>query len=151
MSRLFDEEGHLSVETVVKLKEGTLNDEELMIVLDHITECTECAGVLADSYNENELVDVPEGFEENVTLKISETEHIKVNDKKHTKFNFNFYCMKVIAAASIAILMLFSNELNSIAGTGIHNIKAPDYKKATTVCSQLNSFSEKIINLEVFK
>ena len=146
MIRLFDEDGHLSIEAICRLKEGALNDDELIKVLDHISDCSECAGILSESYDENELAEVPEGFEESIELKIHRND-----EKGKTKFNFGFYCMKVIAAASIAIMMLFSNELNSIAGTGVQNIKAPDYGKAVTVCSQLNSFSQKIINLEVFK
>ena len=147
MSILFDEDGHVSVEAVCRLKEGTLNDDELMKVLDHITECSECAGILSESYDETELADVPEGFEESIELKIDK----KANRKVNTKLNYRLYCMKVIAVASIAIKMLFSGELNYIAKTGILNITAPDYGKAVTICSHLNSFAERIINLEVFK
>lgn len=144
MSKLFDEEGHLSVETILSLKEGKLSDDNLITVLDHIAECGECASVLSDSYDETELVEVPEGFEESIALNIK--------PKVNSKFSYRLYCVKVISAASIAILILFSNGLNSIAGgSGTDSIKAPDYNKTKTICSQLNSFAEKIINLEVFK
>jgi len=143
VSKLFDGEGHISVEIMCKLKEGNLSDEELIIVLDHITNCSECAGILADSYDENELIEVPEGFEESIELNIK--------NKKQTKFNFGLYCMKVTVAAAIAIIMVFSNQFNFLESSGSDRIKIPDYRKANSICLHLNSISEKIINLEVFK
>lgn len=145
MSKLFDEEGHALVETMCKLKEGNLSDDELIVVLDHITNCSECAGILADSYDEKELIKVPEGFEESIEF------NIKTKNKKQTKFDFGLYCMKVTAAVVIAIIMVFSNQLNFLASLGKEEIKVPDYRKADSICSHLNSISEKIINLEVFK
>lgn len=143
MNKLFDDDGHASIESICKLKEGNLSDNELISVLDHIANCSECAGILADSYDENELIEVPKGFEENIERNIK--------DKKQTKFNFGLYCMKVTAATVIAIIIVFSNQFNFLTSSGGDRIKVPDYRKADSVCSHLNSISEKIINLEVFK
>ena len=135
MSKLFESDGHISIEAVYKLKEGSLNDDDMMLVLEHIANCSECAEILADSYNENELAEVPEGFEEGVKL--------KAKSKIRKKFEFGLYCIKVTAAAAIAIAVVFSGQLSIV----INSVES----KTDIVCTHLNIISERINNLEVFK
>ncbi|WP_294376784.1 hypothetical protein [uncultured Clostridium sp.] len=141
MNKLFNEDGHISDYTVCRLKKEMLSDDELIKVLGHISECMECAEVLAGSYDNSELEEIPEGFEES----------IKLNMKDDRNKKFKFYCIKVVAAASIAICMLFSNAFNYIAGRSLNKIKAPDYEKSVATCSQLNSLADRIMSMEVFK
>jgi hypothetical protein len=139
---LFNKKEHLSEETLDNLKLGTLKDEEMMLALDHIGECEKCASVLADSFEENELVDAPFGFQEKI--------QIKIKGERVSNLNFSFYCFKVVAAASVALMLLFSNGLSFFASTGKNYVKSPDLSIVSSINENLSTFSEKIIKLEVF-
>lgn len=141
---LFNREGHLTEDTIMALKFGTLSDEEMISILDHISDCNMCAGVFADSFKEDEFAKAPLGFEEKV--------QIKIKSKKQSNMEFNFYCIKVVVAASIALMMIFSNGLNFLVNTQEKSnyIKPPDLSIVNLINSKLNDFSEKIIKLEVF-
>lgn len=139
---LFNKEGHLTDETLKTLKSDNLKDDELISVLEHISDCESCAGAFAESFADNELAEAPLGFEEKV--------QIKIRDNKRSNVQFSFYCVKVAVAASIALIMVFSNGLNSLANSNINYVKAPDLSIASSVNASLNTFSEKIIKLEVF-
>lgn len=141
-SKLFNKDGHLTEETIIALKFGTLNDEEMISMLEHIGNCEKCAGIFAESFSEDELAETPLGFEEKV--------QIKIKGKKQSKFEFSFYCAKVVVAASIALIMVFSNGLNFLANTKMNYIKSPDFSILNSVNAELNNFSEKVIKMEVF-
>lgn len=141
-SKLFDKEGHLTEEILNVLKFDILQDEELISVLTHISDCQKCAGSFADSFTDDELAEAPLGFEEQV--------QIKIKGKKQSNIQFSFYCVKVAVAASIALMMVFSNGLNSMVNTKTNYVKPPDLSIVNSVNANLNNFSEKIIKLEVF-
>ncbi|MBW6411614.1 hypothetical protein [Clostridium weizhouense] len=143
-SVLFNKEGHLTEEILNELKFGTLMDEEMVSVLDHISDCQKCAGSFADNFKDDELAEAPLGFQEKV--------EIKIKAKKQSGVQFGFYCTKVVVAASIALMILFSNGLNIMASSfeKSTSIKPLDLSILNSVNSTLSSFSEKIINLEVF-
>lgn len=140
---LINKKEHLSEETLNRLKLGILKDEEVILALNHIGECEKCASVFADSFEETELVDAPLGFQEKV--------QIKIKGEKQSNLKFGFYCLKVVAAVSIALTMLFSNGLSFFASEGKDYIKSPDLSVLSSINKNLSSFSEKIIKLEVFK
>ena len=139
---LFNKEGHLSDTTLKELKFDVLKDEELICVLEHISDCQKCAGRFADSFKDDELADAPLGFEEKV--------QIKLKGKKRSNIQFSFYCVKVAVAASIALMMVFSNGLNSLASTKTNYVKPLDLSIVNSVNANINTFSQKIIKLEVF-
>lgn len=139
---LFSKKEHLSEETLKNLKLGILKDEDVILALDHMGECEKCAGIFADSFEENELLDAPLGFQEKV--------QIKIKGERQSNLKFGFYCFNVVAAASIAIMMLFSNGLSFFASTGKSYIKSPDLSILSSINENLSTFSEKIIKLEVF-
>ena len=141
-STLFNKEGHLTEEILKALKFDILQDEELISVLTHISDCQKCAGRFADSFEDDELTDAPLGFEEKVQIKIKGT--------KQSNIQFSVYCVKVAVAASIALMMVFSNGLNSLASTKKNYVKPLDLSIVNLVNANLNTFSEKIIKLEVF-
>lgn len=142
MSILFDNDGHLSLETLEKLKLGKVNDEEMLDVLEHISKCSMCAMSFADSFNDDELEQAPSGFQEQVQSKIK--------DKKQNNIQFGLYCTKVAVAAFVALMMVFSSGLNFLANTKPRNIKPPNLSITNSVNAKLNAFSEKIIKMEVF-
>jgi len=139
---LFDKEGHLTEETLKVLKFDILQDEELIFVLEHISDCQKCAGTFADSFKDDELAEAPLGFQEKV--------QIKIKSKKQSNIQFSFYCVKVAVAASIALMVVFSNGLNSLANSKMDYVKPLDLSVVNSINANLNNFSEKIINLEVF-
>lgn len=140
-STLFDKEGHLTEEILKKLKFDILRDEEMIDILEHISDCQKCSGAFADSFKNDELAEAPLGFQEKV--------QIKIKGKKQSNIQFSFYCAKVIAAASIALMIVFSNGLKFLANTKINYVKPPDLSVLNSVNSNLNAFSERINKLEV--
>jgi len=141
-STLFDKEGHLTEETLKALKFDILQHEELIDLLEHISDCQKCAGTFADNFKDDELAEAPLGFQEKV--------QIKIKGKKQSNIQFSFYCVKVAVAASIALMMVFSNGLNSLVNIKTNYVKPPDLSILNSVNANLNIFSEKIIKLEVF-
>lgn len=139
---LFNKEGHLTEETLEALKFDILKDEELISVLEHISDCQKCAGAFADSFTDDEIAEAPLGFQEKI--------QIKIKGKKQSNIQFSFYCVKVAVAASIALMIVFSNGLNSLANAKTNYVKPLNLSIANSVNANLNTFSEKIINLEVF-
>ena len=141
-STLFDKEGHLTKETLKALKFDILHDEELIFISEHICDCQRCADAFADSFNDDELAEAPLGFQEKVL--------IKIKSKKESNTQFSFYCLRVAMAASIALMFVFSNGLNSLANTKTNYVKPLNLSTINSINESLNNFSEKIINMEVF-
>ncbi|MBU3190197.1 hypothetical protein K9O30_14080 [Clostridium bowmanii] len=141
---LFKEYGHLTKTSLKALKEGSLNDNELILLSEHICNCEGCADALANSFNDNELVEAPLGFEQEVFY--------KVKKKKENNTQFVFYSLRVVMAASVALMIVFSNGLNFLANTETKTLKVNPMSLSTinTINESLNDFSQKIINLEVF-
>ncbi|PIH00816.1 hypothetical protein [Clostridium combesii] len=139
---LFNKEGHLTDDTVKLLKRGILKDEELISILEHISDCQKCASVFADSFEDDELAEAPLGFEEKV--------QIEIKNKKKSNIHFSLYCVRVAVVASIALIMVFSNGLSFIANTKTNYVKPLDLSFINSFNSELNTFSEKIIKMEVF-
>lgn len=144
INTLFKENGHLTKKSLKGIKEGTFSDNELVLLLEHICQCEECVVALADSYNNNELMQVPCGFEQE-TL-------IKIKNKKVKNTQFIFYSLRVAIAASIALIFVFSNPLNFVASTKVKTlgINPISFSYINTINSNLNKTSQNIINMEVF-
>ncbi|MBC8061023.1 MAG: hypothetical protein H7Y18_10175 [Clostridiaceae bacterium] len=137
---LFDEKGHLTEVTLRALKCGLLEGNELAIVSEHICSCESCSSAFANSFKDDELAKAPLGFEEEIQCKL----------KKKKDIEFMFYSLRVTIAASIALVFVFSNTLNLAANTKVGSIKAPNLSIVNSINTDINNFSEKIINLEVF-
>lgn len=144
INSLFKENGHLTKMSLDNLKEGCLSDTELVIISEHICKCEGCANALADSFDDNELVEAPLSFEQEVLNKIKK--------KKESKTQFVFYSLRVAMAASIALIFVFSNSLNFLANTKTKTLDVTPMSLSSinTINKSLNDFSQKIINLEVF-
>jgi hypothetical protein len=144
VSTLFEENGHLTEISLNMLKEGSLSEVELILISEHISHCENCAGALADSFDDSELMCVPSGFEQEILSKIKK--------KKEKTTQFIFYSLRVAIAASIALIFVFSNQLKFIANTKTDtlNVNPISLSSINTINESLNDFSEKIINLEVF-
>ena len=144
MSNLFDENGHISYSSLKKLKNNSLTDDELIKVSEHIADCEKCSEYLAESFNEDELVDAPYGFQEEVKQEI---------DKKLiTRAQFFFYSMRVAVAACLSLVILFSSTFKFMQDTTavIENISAPNFRVVNSINSDLSNFTNKIVNMEVY-
>lgn len=143
-STLFEEKVHLTKISLKALKEGSLSDNELVLLSEHICNCEGCADMLANSFNDSELANAPLGFEQEIMCKIK--------NKKENNTQFMFYSLRVAMAASIALMFVFSNGLNFLANTKTKtlNVNPMSLSTINTVNQSLNNFSQKIINLEVF-
>lgn len=141
---LFDKIGHLTEASLTAFKDGSLDDNDLFLVSDHIICCEKCAAAIADSFNETELAEAPSGFQEEIQNKI------KIS--KERLFEFRIYSLKVATAACIALMIVFSNGLNIISNaiTQPDLVKAPNFKAVNSISQNLNKFSQKIINSEVY-
>jgi len=141
---LFKETEHLTKISLKALKEGSLSDNELILLSEHISNCDGCADALANSFNDFELAEAPLGFEQEIMSKIKK--------KKEKNIQFVFYSLRVAMAASIALMFVFSNGLNFLANTKTKtlNVNPMSLSTINTINESLNNFSRKIINLEVF-
>ena len=143
-STLFKENGHLTKISLKALKEGYLNDTELILISEHICSCEACADALANNFNDNDLADAPLGFQQEILS--------KVDNKKEKNVLFLFYSLRVAMAASIALVFVFSNVLPYIANTKVEPLNIAPMSLSTTnsINKSLNDFSQKIIHMEVF-
>ena len=143
-SILFEKNGHLTKISLKGFKEGSLSDNELVLLAEHICHCEGCADALADSFDKNELADAPLGFEQEILNKIK--------NKKVNNTQFVFYSLRVVMAASIALMFVFSNSLTFLVNdkTETLNLNPVNLSSINKVNVGLNNFSQKIINMEVF-
>jgi len=147
ISKLYNENEHLSKDSLTELKNGSLDDNKLMLVLDHIGACKSCADKFSNMFNENELADtsVPLGFVEEVQNKIK--------NKKQSNTQFIYYSFRVAFAACFALTIIFSSAFYSITNVGNAgiNIKPINLSIVNSINGDLKDFSQSIIKMEVFQ
>lgn len=141
---LFDKTGHLNKLSLIKLKEGSLSDDDLSLALEHICNCEECSDVFANSYNDNELAGAPLDFHNEIQERIKK--------KRESDIKLFFYSFRVAVAAGIALVLVFSSTLSFVANKKIDSgsINSPNLSVVSTINTRLTNFSTKIVNLEVF-
>lgn len=141
---LFDKTGHISKTSIEKFKTGSLNSEELENFSRHTQACEKCAQRVAENFCENELLDLPYGFEEEVKNKIHSS------SQKHRELFV--YSFRVITAACLALMIVFSSNFKFIANieTKATNFSPPNDKYIHLINTKLLNFTNNIINMEVF-
>ena len=141
---LLDKQGHLTLTAIQLIKENSLEKDYLDIALEHICNCEGCAEVFANSFLENELVQAPEGFQEEIMSKV-----INMKEKNN---QFLFYSFRVAIAACISLIIVFSSTFNYVENTqiGLSRINPPDLSIINSVNTGLSDFSQKIVSMEVF-
>lgn len=145
---------HVRPEVMKALKAGTLSADEVISVLTHIGECMMCAEVLADSYQTEELLQLPLDFKKKIAARTEREGTAIFNAKSaETRRNRNgmrelyAYSFKVGVAASIALVLLFSGTLDyGVAfGRSIHG----DFTTVNKITENLRGFSERLIDFNV--
>ena len=149
MSNLVSGGRHLSPEELKALKEGTFQDAEIMSLLEHISDCSSCAAKFAGCFREDELLEVPSGFRENI---MSRLEPEKVDDYKVDQRQQILYSIRVVIAACATLVLIFSGALNLIAGLD-NKLKGYDFqgqRVVETINTSFQDFSQKVLNMEAF-
>lgn len=143
MSGLVDKSGHLSEYALAALKEGTLNKAEILAASEHMSGCRLCAGKFAGSFGENELLEVPSGFKDDIAARL--------RPAKEEKRQFLFYSLRVAIAACAALIIVFSGTLSFIADmdSKIKGSQTGGLYLADTLNAGFQNFSQKILDLEV--
>ena len=144
ISKLYNQDEHLSKDNLIELKDGSLDDNKLMIMLDYISVCESCADAFSNIFSENELACAPMGFAEEVQRKIK--------NKKQSNIQFINYSIRVAFAACFALIIVFSSTFYSI--TNVKNvditIKPINLSVVNSINGNLKNFSQSIIKMEVF-
>lgn len=142
---LFDEDGHLTQYSIRELKKSSLNDDDTILALEHIGACEKCSDNFANSFDISEYEKVPLGFQEEVVRKI--------NKKEDDNMQFIFYAFRVGVAACIALAITFSNVFGFVASKQVKvgKINPPKLSVVNSINTEISSFSEKLIKMEVFK
>lgn len=141
---IFGKDGHLTPKALALLKEGGLSDEDMAKALSHIGSCTACAEAFAAGFTEEELLEVPNEFDEELQNRLK---RVDISGKH----GFALYVLRVAIAACAAIAITFSGSLNLFSNQSQigSKVKAPDLSFVNTINEQLKDFSENILNMEV--
>ena len=141
---LFDENNHLTSETLKSLHDNFLSDYELILVAGHLEKCNLCVLALSGSFESQKLAMVPLGFAEEVGKKISTL--------KEKRIQLIFYSLRVAIAACAALIIGFSGFFNFLTSpnNGVNCINAPNFAFTNTINSDIRNFSQKLLNMGVF-
>ncbi len=108
---------HPSRETLEALRKGSLSLEKRLEVLDHIRRCSACSALLAEIFEEGEVLAPTPDFCANV-LRKSQSQLIidlgrpsSAARRTEQKKDFRRYCLKVACAACVAVVIILSGVL----------------------------------------
>lgn len=123
--------------------DGKLDRDETDAVTEHLASCLTCINELAEIASEMPC-QIPAGFEEEVNGRIT-----REKVKKAELRNFSFR----VSIAACAAIFLLSLGMLFPAGTqhSVTKIDPPGFSIVDSISSHLNDFSQKILNMEVFK
>ena len=137
---LFDNNGHLTKTALEALHTGTLCDEALDCVLAHIGSCEKCADLFASGFDDSELSQPPAGFCEELNKRLK-------SSGGNGKRSLALYALRVSIAACAALIITFSGSLGTLANKPA---KIPDSKTVNSISTHLKTFSQHLVNMEVF-
>lgn len=145
-------ESHLTQELLEAFHRNQLSQEVMNHVLEHIAQCTYCATLFAESFDQERLIKAPPGFKESVLKKAKQTVVVKVSVQRNLnrKRQMFFYSLKVGAAMFGAIFIIFtsantssqSNHIMHDADTKIDT--SLDFQFLDDLSTSMKSFSEQI-------
>lgn len=147
---------HLTQETMEALKGGRLSEEETISALTHLGECERCAVIFAESYQEDELLELPTGFRASVLAAAEEEDAekkravVQLGTRRERKRRELFrYSFRVGIAACITLFLLFSGTINY----GINFSRSIHTNSAgvDTITEKLRTFSDRMVDFEVGK
>lgn len=143
MSSLFYN-GHLTIQSVIKIKEGDVEQAELLNALSHIAECEECAQLYAAGFKSEELTQIPKDFANEVLNKAKEIEQSE-------RRSFAVYVAQVAVSACAALAITFSGSINLIplCYQNMVSIQKPVISFTDNLKSNFRNFTQNSIKREV--
>jgi hypothetical protein len=168
---LFDCAGHLTPSALAALCRGRLYGDAALAALDHIGCCAVCADDYAAVLEQGVLFTPPAGFAEELQRKLmaqapvaeppadmSSAQTPQKNPPAETapavnprrSLSFSAYALRVAVAAAIALVVTFSG-FGMTGKNGTAPPAAPDFSFVNAVSNGLKTFSQNVLNLEVFK
>lgn len=138
------EYNHINKDILQDLNQDRLENDTYFKVLEHITQCEQCASLYADSLIPD-LLPTPPNFKEEVMCKTQ-----TANKKNQSgKIQLITYSLKVGVAMAAAILLVFSTT--ALTPTQLSHIGSPKINFGITagINSSLRNFSDKLIQMEV--
>lgn len=123
---------------------GLLKYDEMITAMEHIEGCEKCALALTEVIETKQPALAPAGFYEEVLRKIT---HLKENKKELLHYSF-----RVAIAACAALFLIFSGALNILTKprSSIEKIESLDFSVVDNINTQLQYFSQQILDMEVF-
>jgi hypothetical protein len=140
---------HLYADKITLLRDGKLNIEDKVSVLEHIGSCEECALTFSNSFTKNSLVEVPAGFQQTTINKLKSIP--KLEPHNHKNRFLTGYTLRVGLAMCASLILVFSGAFNLAANLKRETIPTPNLSFMNTVTQDFKSFTDKIINMEVIK
>jgi hypothetical protein len=139
MNNIFDQDGHLKPEALLKLQNGSIDGEGMLMVAEHVGDCLECAGRLALCFEKGTLEKAPSGFTQSVKNRLPVG--------KKSNIQLGYYVLRVSVAVCAALIIVFSGALNSISGADnlSKTITAPSFGFVNQFNLSLRDFSQKIV------
>ena len=141
---------HLTPVRMKALKEGLIAKDDMISALEHLGECEQCADAFANSYSDQELLDLPPGFKIAVFSAIEKEKsaivkkRVKMADGKRELFRYGF---KVSIAACITLFLLFSGTFNY--SMNFSKNMYSDLSGVNSITENLRGFSDKLIDFEI--
>jgi hypothetical protein len=142
---------HLSEETILRLKNGSLSEDRKLAALDHIGECDFCADAYAKCLEEDGVLMVSPDFSSEIVKKISRIKKVSNIDGKRKelgKREFYFYSFKVGIAACIALLLLLTANIRYGSGFDLHKTELINLSGVNTITESLRGISDKFVDLD---
>ena len=141
------ENKHINKEQLMKYHTNQLSVEETNTLLKHISECTYCADLFAESFLlHNMVIPAPKNLKESILVEVKNS---KVASSKR---QFFFYSFRVCTAMCGALFLLFSsfwsnetitstpNNPNTISNSFLDNVNESMNEFTYQVNEKMNTF-----------
>jgi len=136
---------HLTADRINALKARVLTTEEMIAALEHIGECKRCAGSLAESYCERQILNLSPDFSAEIFSAIEKDKTIRFA-RNRRKRELCFYSFKVSVAACIALVLLFTGTFNQ--GMNFSRSIQTNLSGVNVITENLRGFSDKLIDFK---
>ena len=128
---------HYSSEDFSRFREGKMSEDEQLIFMTHIGNCTYCAQSFADAM-EQDLAPVPPDFKRDL---MTETSRIRKR-KTSAKQTFYRYCFQVSFSMCAAIALNFSRNHLDLSLFAVAKIPKKNFSITAYVNDKLENFTD---------
>ena len=136
---------HITNEEFIQFHKNELSEQELTLLLQHVSTCTYCAERFAESF-EPFLISAPVNLKEQILIRAEKQERIqKPFQHISAKRQFFLYSTKVCAAMCGALILLFTISLHGVPNTEMKNEFTPpiqtesEWKQKKSFISSINT------------